>query len=339
MAARQGLADRHDVRRGAGARVRPARPRPEEAGGDFVEDQHEVVRVAKPTQRREIARVVEVHGVGGLEHRLADNAGEFAPVLVAKPFHRGDLLRQPGLIRSRRPCDPRPGQLDGRLLGEVMPRHHAPEKDVHAIGVRKRHRTGRVAVVAALEREHLAAPGPALRLLVLDRHLDCDFDRDRARVGEEDAVEPRRRDSGETLRQLDRRRMGEPAEHDVRQTLGLPAHGFHDMRMAVPVRHAPPARHGVDQARAVGETQRHSRGGSHLAHRRRIPQRSVRMPDVRTVVFEAGHGKSSEKSTSGSRPGSTFGTVTTTGGKPSRASWRRTAATVSASIVASTPGW
>ena len=89
-------------------------------------------------------------------------------------------------------------------------------------------------------REETLAPGSTTTHPRLQRHLHRHFDGHGARVGEKDVVEPRRRDLDEKLGQLDRRRMGEAAEHHVRHPPELQADGIVENRMAIAMDGRPP---------------------------------------------------------------------------------------------------
>ncbi len=104
-----------------------------------------------------------------------------------------------------------------RALGEHVLGEHAGEQAVHAVDrVAHGHRSERVAVIAAAHRQQARARGASDRALVLQAQLDRDLDRDRPRVGEEDAsrrsgVSSSRRSASRT-----RRLVRQPAEHHVR---------------------------------------------------------------------------------------------------------------------------
>ena len=168
MAARERLADGHDVGRDARARVRPAGARPVAAGGDFVEDEQDAVFVAEAAHFAQVGGMVEVHRVRGLEDGLADERGNLVRVFLHDPAQRGGV----GGI-------PRRVGRDARLFGEEVPRHDAPEERVHAVRVRERHAERRVAVVAALQGEEPIPLGAPPRVLVLDGHLRRDLDGNR----------------------------------------------------------------------------------------------------------------------------------------------------------------
>ena len=147
-----------------------------------------------------------------------------------------------------------------RSVGEDLLGEHLGEHRVHpADGVAHAHAPERVAVVAAAHGQQPGALGPADAALVLEDHLDRHLDRDRAGVGEEDVVEPVGGDLDEPLGQPDRRRVGEPAEHHVRELAGLRGQRRVEHRVPVAVDRRPPRRHPVDDPRAVGRARARSR--------------------------------------------------------------------------------
>ena len=171
----------------------------------------------------------------------------------------------------------RAGHRSEDLLGQ-----HACEHRVHpVVGIAHRHAPKGVAVVAAPHGEQAPAGGPRLTPGELQGHLDGDLHRDRARVRQEDVVEPRWRDVDQHLGQLDRRMMGHPAEHHVGHVPQLGTNSLVEHRVAVPVDGRPPRRHAVDHLGAVRQGQPDSSRRRHHdrvddgGHRRvRVPQPS-----------------------------------------------------------------
>ena len=154
-------------------------------------------------------------------------------------------------------------------------------------------------MVTTLQRHELVPLGMPQGILVLHGHLRRDLDRNRTRVGEEDAVESGRRKGRELLRELNRRIVREPTEHHMTEPLGLPPNRLDDRRMIVAVRDAPPAGHRIHELPSIGQLDRDAGRRLRELHRRRIPERGIGMPDMRTIVVQGTHAKISEKSTSG----------------------------------------
>ena len=149
--------------------------RPAEAGGDFVADQQHLVRIAQVAQHPQINGVVKAHAARALHDRFDDDRGEGAGVRGDGPVERLDVRLVGCRVETRR-----------RFVGEDLPGQDVGEQVMHAADrVTHRHRAERVAVIAAADGEHPGLAWQAGGLPVLHRHLQGDFDTDRARVGEE----------------------------------------------------------------------------------------------------------------------------------------------------------
>ena len=95
----------------------------------------------------------------------------------------------------------------------------------------------------------------AALLLELERHLQRDLGRGRARVGVEDPAQPGRRDLDQPRRQLRRPGVGEAEHRRVRHPVELVADGPVDLRVAMAVDVAPERGDAVDVVAAVGVDQ------------------------------------------------------------------------------------
>ena len=147
----------------------------------------------------------------------------------------------------------------------MLARQVPGETAVHAlVGITQAHDAGGVAVVSVAEREESVLAAHAEVAPVLHRHLHRDFHAHGARVGEEDVLEPGRRQRDEPVRQPLCRPVGQAAEHDVRELLELRAQGGVQLRVAIAVNDAPPARDGIDQHAPVGEVQPRANRAHHL---------------------------------------------------------------------------
>ena len=80
VATGQRFADAHDVGADAGVIGGEQLTGSAESGGDLVEDQQHVVASADLPQIGQVARVVEAHPAGALDHRLDDDGREFVGV-------------------------------------------------------------------------------------------------------------------------------------------------------------------------------------------------------------------------------------------------------------------
>ena len=151
-------------------------PGPAEPGGDLVEDQQYVVTVADRPQIGQIARVVEPHSAGALNHRFDDHSSELVCVRGQLGLEGGDVA---GVIAAgNRRCE--------HLLGQ----HVAPQRMHTAVGVADAHGSEGVPVIAAAPRHQAVLGEPAGAAPVLQRHLDRDLHTHRAGVGEEHRFRP-----------------------------------------------------------------------------------------------------------------------------------------------------
>ena len=173
----------------------------------------------RPTQPRTARRQalltpgLEPHAARALHDGLDDDGRGLLAVDCQQVGELGDVAVVERLGEARA------GRRSEDLLGQ-----HACEHRVHpVVGIAHRHAPEGVAVVAAPDGEQAPAGGPPLTPGELQGHLDGDVHRDRARVRQEDVVEPRGRDVDQRLGQLDRRVMGHPAEAAVLFTTGYAA--------------------------------------------------------------------------------------------------------------------
>ena len=178
--------------------------------------------------------------------------------------------------------------VDARQMGRerAAVRHHAAD----------RHAAEADAVIAALAADQ-ARPRPLSDgALVGERDLQRGVDRLGARIGEEDAVEPLRRDLGEPLGEIERQRMAHVErgrEVEVRQAA---LDGGGDLAAAVAGIDAPEAGRAVDHLAAVDGGVVHALGGSEQPRRflelpvgrERHPER-IGLQGVRLLM--KGHGR------------------------------------------------
>ena len=247
-----------------------------EARGDLVAHEQQAVLVAHLAQQREAARRVKAHATGALHDRLEDDRRQLAGMAGGQLAH----MRCPALVE--------PGaEAGGGQLREHVLRQSAGEMAVHAGDrVGQGHRSERVAVVAAPQRQQPRALGVPQRALELQAHLDRDLDRHGARVGEEHSLEPSRREREQALGQAQRGLVREPAEHHVGHARKLLARCRIELRVAVAVDRAPPRGHAVDQLAPIAETQARA---ARALHRQRVQggrQRAIGMPNALAVERE-----------------------------------------------------
>ena len=194
--------------------------------------------------------------------------------------------------------------VDARQMGRegAAVRHHAAD----------RHAAEADAVIAALAADQARPRSLSDGALIGQRDLQRGVDRLGAGIGEEDAVEPLRRDLGEPLGEIERQRMAHVErgrEVEVRQ---LPLDGGGDLAAAMAGIDAPEAGRAVDHLAAVDGGVVHALGGSEQPRRflelpvgrERHPER-IGLQGVRLLM--KGHGVApvlAAQGTTGPRSGS-----------------------------------
>ncbi len=208
--------------------------------------------------------MVKPHAAGALHQRFDNESRERLGVAFQRLLQR---------VRAR---------VVRRQRDTHMFRQHAAKERMHAlVRIAHRHGTGGVAMIAAAERDEAGArPLPAIAP-ELDRHLERDLDRDRARIGEEHPVEVARQHVHQAAREAQRRLVHQPAEHHVRHGFGLADHGGANMWMVVAVAGRPPRRHAVDQLAPVRDHDAAALGARDRERRRGRLHLCIRQPDMR----------------------------------------------------------
>ena len=138
--------------------------------------------------------------------------------------------------------------------------HQAAEQVEEARAAAKRHGAQRVAVIAAVEGDEYAPPRLAAIGPILVGDLQRHLHRGRAVVGEEDASEIARQETGQRRCQIDRRPMGEACEHHMGECGRLPGERLVQLGMGMPVGAGPPGRDEVEDLAAIGVEQRGALG-------------------------------------------------------------------------------
>ena len=92
----------------------------------------------------------------------------------------------------------------------------------------------------------------ALVGVVLQRHLEGDFDSHAAGIRKEAVVQIARQKSFQLGRQLFDRIVGESAQHDMAEIGGLLLNGGRQLGVLIAVDHAPPGGDGIDQFLILG---------------------------------------------------------------------------------------
>jgi hypothetical protein len=256
--------------------AREQRSAPPEPGGDLVGDEQHVVFVADLSDAGQELRRVEVHPAGALHDRLEDDRRD----LVRVGSQQGPQVVEVTVVEGGAEDRFGPGgeELRGQHVGELVV--HAVHRVAHSHGGEG------VAVVAAPHGQQAMALGPSPTQPVLDGHLDRHLDRHRPGVREEHAGQAIGGHGDQPAGQADRRRMGQPAEHDVRHLGDLVGDRLVERRVVVAVDRRPPRGHAVDQLAPVGQRQAHPVG----PHDRQVGgasgARCVGMPHVGLVELD-----------------------------------------------------
>ena len=255
-----------------------------EAHRDLVGDEVHRELVAQRAQPAQVIRVIHPHAAGALHQRLDDHRAGFVGVAFeqgaqfAEPARRGlcGSFARFALVGIRRRRQQR-GQQQ-RRVGLAVQRH-----------VADRQRAQRFAVVAAAERDEAGLLAMATVEPVVEAHLQRHFDRGRAVVGVEHAIQSRRRDAHQFLGQPDRRLVGEAGEDHLLQRASLVGQGGGDARIGVaeqvdppradPVEVAPAL--GVDQPGAFAARDRHHRHGAFAV----VVHLRAGMPDMPEIAL------------------------------------------------------
>ena len=212
------------------ANIVPVRPNPVATSSAIISTSW---RRAELAHRAQEAGRLDPDPGRALDERLDDHRADLAPVQLEHALEPADVA--------------------GVDLARLE--QQRPVGAVEEVDAADRDRADRVAVVGAGEGDELGPLLAAALAPVLERHLERDLDRGRARLGVEDAVEARRRDLDQPAGELGGARMGEPEHRRVRDPPELVAHGGVDRRVAVAVDVAPQRRDAVDVAVAVGVDQ------------------------------------------------------------------------------------
>ena len=254
--------DAEGLRAEVGAHAAPA-------GDDFVEHQEDALFVADGAQPVEVAL-----GRGQAAERSCRGLDE----------HGGDVLATEQVAITLQVI----GKL-GALIG--LATHHAVLRQggvahvKHAGQARaesaavvdhagQRHAAHVHAVVSPFARDEDLALGVATHTVKGQRHLHRRVDGFAARIGEEDAVQARRRELGHARRELERLGLRAQERRGEVQRLQLLVHRLGDLASAMAGGDAEQARRGVDDFAPFGRVEVHALGACH--HLRRALEFLVR---------------------------------------------------------------
>jgi Histidine ammonia-lyase len=159
-------------------------------------------------------------------------------------------LTTEAVLGSRRPFDARIHEVRGQrgqIDAAAMYRHGV-------IRVTDRHRAEGISVIAVAEGEETLARF-TFSVPVLQRHFHRHFDGHGAGIRQEHALQRIGGHRHQATAKVNRRLMGDPAEHHVRHLVNLRFHCGIQTRVVVPVNGRPPGGHPVNQRFAAGEMQ------------------------------------------------------------------------------------
>ena len=197
-----------------------------------------------------------------------------APCTIGSRITAASSSRWVAISRSKSSRSPRLQRLAearGRAGREERSRQHAPEELVHAVDrVAHRHRAEGVAVVAAAQREQARLLGRPRACQYWSAILIATSTATEPESQKNTCSSPPGVSATSRSRQLDRRLVGQAAEHDVGHAPELVSTAAVQLRVVVAVDRAPPGRHAVDQLAAVLEPDADARCALDTEERRPI---------------------------------------------------------------------
>ena len=194
------------------------------------------MKVGRRSQMPQHLRIVKQHAARALHQGLDDDAGEVLSITLKQRIES---------LPGRR--------IDGKLRDKLL-RQDLGEEAMHAfLGIADRHGRERIAMIAALKGYEPATRCNAFIKPELHRHLHRDLDRDRAAVAEKNMGQSLREEGHEPPRQIERRLMNQPAEHDMRHLGELILDRRANMGVIIAVAGGPPARDPIDELAVIGE--------------------------------------------------------------------------------------
>ena len=247
IAGRERLGHRHEV--GPGTEVLAAEPLTgaTETADDLVRDQQDAVPVADALDLGPVTFWWHDDATRAL-HRLGDECRDaFGPeredLLFQRLCGRETEVRRAGSAAELEPIG---------LLDMLDARHRQQPLLVHPLHAAQARAGDRAAVVAVPAPDDDVALRLAFELPVAAREPDRGIDRFAARAGEKHVLELRWRDLGELRCKIDRGR-GRALEETVvvRQLVHLPVGSIGQFPPAIAQRHAPQARHAIENPVAI----------------------------------------------------------------------------------------
>ena len=140
-----------------------------ESGGNFVKNQHDIKFVAQIAQTAKILRMIKIHTARALHDRLQNKGGYICMMRFKQGADRLQIRLVPLIVETA-----------FRIIDKITLRQSAAENMVHPrFRIANGHRVPSIAVIPAPHRRDILLRRQTLRLLVLHRHLQRDFHRNR----------------------------------------------------------------------------------------------------------------------------------------------------------------
>ena len=283
----EGLAEADDVGIDMGMLEGEETPGATKAGGDFIDDEEDVVFAAPVGDAGEGPGSIEVHAGGTLDEGFNDEGGEFVSdgaeafeKAVEAGLGAGGVVEAGGGTVGK-----------GKALGFE---EEVGEGAMEGFEVAKGHAAEGVAVVGGGEAGKAGAGGLAEVGAVLDGDFDGLFDGAGPVGGEEDVAVGGGHEAGEAFGEADGLGVGEVAEDAVLELGGLLLDSMDDVRVAMAKGAGPPGGDGVDEGSALVVVEIDAVGGDDDGEAVGVKggEAGVGMPEVVKVAFEPrrGHG-------------------------------------------------
>ena len=150
------------------------------------------------------------------------------------------------------------------------------------------HRVPSIAMIPAPHRRDILLRGQTPRLLVLHRHFQRNFHRNRTRIRIKNTVQSLWQNPDQQLAQFHRRLVRQTAEHHMRHLLNLRLNRLIQNGMIVAVYRTPPRRHPVNQPRAVRQFDMHALRTVNRINRQRVGHGCIGMEQMGAVEIGQG---------------------------------------------------
>ena len=220
---------------------------PSKSHCNLISNQVYVIPGAEIPEFYEISRRINLHACSALNQRLDNDPADFMVVLKHHLLHIGkafDITALSGLAKTAaiavRPCGLQ-GVHQKRSVYAAVQINVPDRKGADGfpmVGIRYSSKPGLVCA--------------AFLLVILETHLQRNFDSRRAVVCKKNLVQPFRRYPDNPFCQLDRRLVGKIGEDDMLKGIHLFLDSPVDSWVAVPEKVDPPGRNGIQVGSAIG---------------------------------------------------------------------------------------